>query len=153
MNIRHVLIPTDLSPEALRPCARVTSLARTLGARLTLLHVVPYVPSAAYDGLGLAPDFSIPDAAVELQEAQAELERQAAELDPELSVEVQVISAGRTAPAICDFAKEHGVDLIALSTHGRTGLRRLALGSTAEAVMRHSSVPVLAFPPESKPDA
>lgn len=146
MKIHHVLIPTDLSPEALRPCTPVESLARSLGARVTLLHVVPDLRSAAFRSAGLSPGLSMPDVAVELQEAQQELERQAGALDTGTEVTVEVIAAEGTASAICDFAREHSVDLIALSTHGRTGFRRIALGSIAEAVLRHSSVPVLAFP-------
>lgn len=145
MKIRHVLLPTDLSTEALRPCAPVASLAEEQGARVTLLHVVPDLRIAPH-GAPLAPTLSMPDVAVELQEAQRELERLAGEFGPGLEIKVEVIAAVNTALAICEYAKKHGADLIALSTHGRTGFRHLALGSVAEAVVRHSEVPVLSFP-------
>ena len=51
------------------------------------------------------------------------------------------------AGAILRMAENHHVDLIALSTHGRTGLRRLVLGSVAETVVRRAALPVLTFPP------
>ena len=131
MKIRHVLLPTDLSTEALRPCAPVATFAKEQGARVTLLHVVPDLRIAPH-GAPLAPTLSIPDVA--------------GEFGPDLEIQVEVIAAVNTAMAICDFAKKHGADLIALSTHGRTGFRHLALGSVAESVVRHSEVPVLSFP-------
>jgi universal stress protein A len=47
-------------------------------------------------------------------------------------------------------AKERGVDLIVFSSHGRTGLGRILFGSTAEAVVRHASCPVLVVKPPQK---
>lgn len=55
--------------------------------------------------------------------------------------------AGEVAVAIDSEADQRGCDLIVLSTHGRSGLRRLVLGSVAEAVLRHAHMPVLAIPP------
>ena len=63
-----------------------------------------------------------------------------------VDLNIQVISHEAPAKAIAEFAKENEVDLIALSTHGRSGFRRLAFGSVAEEVLRRSPVPVLSFP-------
>jgi nucleotide-binding universal stress UspA family protein len=52
---------------------------------------------------------------------------------------------GHPAMAICDYASEHECDLIALATHGRTGIAHLLIGSTAEQVVRHASCPVLSL--------
>lgn len=52
---------------------------------------------------------------------------------------------GHPAMAICDYAKEHECDLIALATHGRTGIAHLLIGSTAEQVVRHAPCPVLSL--------
>jgi universal stress protein A len=54
-----------------------------------------------------------------------------------------VVQTGNPELAIVDAAKELGIDLIILSTHGRTGLSRVLLGSTAEKVVRHAGCPVL----------
>ncbi|MCA9721025.1 MAG: universal stress protein, partial [Gemmatimonadetes bacterium] len=48
--------------------------------------------------------------------------------------------------AIAEYARTHEVDLIAMSSHGRTGFRHLVLGSVSEAVIRHADRPVLVFP-------
>lgn len=68
----------------------------------------------------------------------------------EVTVEART---GDPAEEIRRFAKNHGVDLIVMATHGRTGLRRLALGSVAADVVRHSRVPVMLIPPDEEPQA
>jgi nucleotide-binding universal stress UspA family protein len=57
--------------------------------------------------------------------------------------EVHIEAADDVAKTICEFAEEHSADMIAIGTHGRTGLRRALMGSVAEAVIRCSNVPVL----------
>lgn len=64
------------------------------------------------------------------------------------SHEVKVCS--RTAQAIVEYANSHDIDLIVLATHGRTGIRRLFMGSVAEAVVRTASCPVLTIKPDNK---
>jgi nucleotide-binding universal stress UspA family protein len=54
-----------------------------------------------------------------------------------------VVAMGNAADEIIKAAEENKVDLVAMSTHGRSGLRRLAFGSITDKVLRHSPVPVL----------
>jgi nucleotide-binding universal stress UspA family protein len=58
-----------------------------------------------------------------------------------------VVEAMDVARAIVTAATERQVDYIAMATHGRSGLRRLLLGSVAEQVVRHAHLPVLLYPP------
>jgi len=60
-------------------------------------------------------------------------------------VTLQGLQIGQT---IVDYANEHGVDLIAIATHGRSGLKRLVLGSVAEFVLRESGLPILVIRPK-----
>lgn len=64
-----------------------------------------------------------------------------------LNVQTRVISHVRPATAILDDASAHGVDLIALATHGRGGLKRLLVGSVADKVLRGATTPVLVYRP------
>lgn len=144
MTIQHILITTDLSPESLRAYAPIAELARSLGSRITLLHVVQdlrLIPR----GAPTAPMLHDPALPARIDGARAALEEQRA-MFGDMDVEVAVIPGSDVPASIAEFAKEHGVDLIAISTHGRTGFRRLVLGSVAEALLRHTSVPVLVFP-------
>jgi nucleotide-binding universal stress UspA family protein len=58
------------------------------------------------------------------------------------------IVRGRPADEILEYARKNGVDLIVMSTHGRSGLARWALGSVADRVLRQAAVPVLVIPPQ-----
>ncbi len=77
------------------------------------------------------------------KDAQAYLDKIAAELSA-LGASVQVrIATGNPAEAIIRMAEETKVDLIAMSTHGRSGLSRWAFGSVAEKVAQGASIPIL----------
>ncbi|MCB9915652.1 MAG: universal stress protein [Planctomycetes bacterium] len=143
--MKHILIASDLSPESLRPCKTVVDLAGHWGAKVTLLHVVQDLKVAPH-GAPLAPALSSPDLEKELKHARLALEDQRAALTDGVAIEVAVVASEKIPQAIDDYAEANGVDLIAISTHGRTGWRHLALGSVAEAVIRHAHVPVLTFP-------
>ena len=145
MNLRRVLVTSDLSPDSLRPLAPVHALARQVGAEVTLLTVVPE-QRAVPTGAPLAPLVTPIDLDDELREARATLERQARELlGPDAIFQVEAVTGFDVAQAIVEHAEQQGFDLVALSTHGRTGWRHLAFGSVAEDVLRRCHVPVLTF--------
>ncbi|MFT7487374.1 MAG: nucleotide-binding universal stress UspA family protein [Candidatus Paceibacteria bacterium] len=146
--MKHILIATDLSPDALRPLAMVADLARSWGARVTLLNVVQDLVIAPHGAL-LAPPISSPDLPQMMAAASQAMEKTSEEWLDGIEVQHDVVIGERIPTAISSYAAEHDVDLIALSTHGRTGWRHLALGSVAEAVLRHSNVPVITFPRKS----
>lgn len=143
MKIAHVLLTTDLSEDALRAFEPALELARRWKARVTVLNVVPDLRAIPH-GAPLAPLVSMPDLEREMADVRAKLAEQCKTIRG-LEVEPAVVSAESPAKGVVDYAQRHGVDLIALSTHGRTGFRRLALGSVAEAVLRTSPIPVLSF--------
>jgi nucleotide-binding universal stress UspA family protein len=66
-----------------------------------------------------------------------------------IRVKVESLEGNRPADTISDYAREKGVDLVVIATHGYTGLRKLMLGSVALGVLHESSVPVLLIRPES----
>ena len=145
MNIKHILVATDLSREAMSCIPAVAGLARTLGARITLLHVVESFEAVPH-GAPLAPPLGPTADPNELEKARAQLEERRAAYGSDLPIDVRLIAGGDPAKEITAFADESDVDLIAMTTHGRTGFKRIALGSVAEAVLRHSRTPVLVMP-------
>lgn len=144
MQTKKLLLTTDLSDEAMRPLAGVRELAGGRAFAVTLLHVVP-VLAVAPPGGPRSPAVRPADVAGEIEKARIALAALAKQLTG-VEVTVDVISAQDVAAAICTYAAEKGMDLIAMSTHGRTGFRRLVLGSVAEHVLRHSPVPVMVYP-------
>lgn len=143
---QRILLTTDLSEDALRAFGRVADLARDEEASLTLLHVVHDVIIPPPAGVPVATPLHAPEVERKRSEATERLRELADRHFPGLEVDAVAVVATSAAEAITDYAREHGYDLIAMSTHGRSGFRRLVLGSVAEAVLRHADVPVLLFP-------
>ncbi len=137
---QKILCPVDFSPGSERAVAQASELATALGAELELVH--------AYQLPVLAlPDSSItvsPTYVAELtNRAQQELDRHAAQLREKGVTASTRLTEGNAADAIVERAKEIGARMIVMGTHGRSGFRRFLLGSTAERVVRTSTVPVL----------
>ena len=145
MNLKHVLLTSDLSDESIRAFAPVAELARLSGAKVTLLHVVDDVPVPPA-GAPLAPPLHAPDIEATAKAAHEKLESECERLGGGIETAIDVRISTDPAHAIADAATELKADLVAISTHGRTGFRRLVLGSVAEGVVRHCHVPVLVFP-------
>jgi nucleotide-binding universal stress UspA family protein len=159
MVYSHILVPTDFSPAARRALEYAVEEATLHQARLTLLHVlqhqpttaVYYVKDAPQSGTGYAefgeklPAFPASPPQTVRQDYEAEALVQLHDLKPAAYTgvwEVQV-TVGDPAEEIVAMADALDVDLIAMSTHGRTGLSHLLLGSVAEKVVRHAHCPVL----------
>jgi nucleotide-binding universal stress UspA family protein len=134
LSIHTILFPTDFSENAHRAFPLACSLARDCGARVVVLYVIP--PPLGHEQV-LArqhPEeyYGIPRNA--LQKIQA----------PDQNVRVEHwLGEGDAAEEILEVAHETGAGLIIMGTHGRTGLRRLLLGSVAEQVLRKATCPVL----------
>lgn len=146
---RRVLVPLDTSVLAEAALHHVVPLARELKWTLVLCSVVdPPAQTLPVQGaaipLGWAPQLAPAD-------FESYLDRVAGDLRSRgLEVEVQ-IAAGDRAEAIMRSANETQCRLIAMSTHGRHGLGRWALGSVTDAVIQHAEVPVLAVRPLQVP--
>jgi nucleotide-binding universal stress UspA family protein len=144
MKVTHILILSDLSPESVPPCKPVTELARALGARVTLLHVREHPFISPFSILGESVEMQ-ESLAQQTEAARAQLEGDRS-LFPRLEVKTDVIGDGNLLDDILQYVSENDVDLIAMSTHGREGLRHALLGSVAEALLRRSPVPIVVFP-------
>jgi nucleotide-binding universal stress UspA family protein len=143
LPIHTVLHPTDFSERSWNALQLACALARDYHARLVLLNVVPR-PIVAF-GEGVVP----PDPEVLSQTARDQLDGLARQCN---GVEVERrVEDGDPAELILSVAEEAHADLIVMGTHGRTGLRRLIMGSVAEHVARRARCPVLTvtapFPP------
>jgi len=146
-RLRQILLPTDFSGCANYAFPYAAAIARATQARIVCLHVVePVVPAVGYSGL--ADPMPIADMSEQLEDsAERELPR-LTDCEELKGLEVEeVIVHGDAAAEIVRVAGEQEADLIVISSHGRTGLGRMIFGSTAEAVVRHASCPVLVVKP------
>jgi len=123
--MKEILVPTDFSAVSEAAVKVATAMARETGARLHLVHVVP---PATDPSLG-----------------SEQLTRFGRLFGQGLVVEIALLS-GRAAREIAKYARDKSIDLIVISTHGRTGVSRALLGSVAEAVVRLSPCFVLTVP-------
>jgi nucleotide-binding universal stress UspA family protein len=137
MALKNILVPLDFEELSLKSLEYAVPFARKYGARITLVHVV----SPADHLL----DFSWPVPLEEQRLARLEerLDQIREDMIPAELVVNTMVRQSRPFDAILEVADEIGADLIVLTTHGRTGLDRALLGSTAEIVVRRAPCPVL----------
>jgi nucleotide-binding universal stress UspA family protein len=129
---KHILVPLDGSLLAERALAPATNFAEAMSAKLTLLRVVPQFAILAADPMLYEEMNRLGD-----EESLSYLRSKADALN--LSVPINVTSeTGQPADTIIQFAENHKVDLIMISSHGRSGLNRWVYGSVAERVMRQA---------------
>jgi nucleotide-binding universal stress UspA family protein len=140
---RSIVVPldgSDMARAALEPALRIAEAA---GAAIHLV-TIPTVPGL----LTVIPETAgaIPEALMErAAEAEAYLEGvldSVAGSGTEVTADVEILFAGRVEDGILDFAAQREADLVVLTTHGRGGLQRWLLGSTAERLLAASPVPV-----------
>ncbi len=138
---RRILIPLDGSAVAEKVLAPAITIARALEAELVLFQVLTIFSSISLMGEWYLPMEGIVD--ITREDTRAYLARIAVKLE-EHGIKVSTeIKMGGVANAILQYAEENQIDLIAMCTHGRTGLARWALGSVADRVLRGSRIPLL----------
>ena len=148
MQIEHILVPIDFSSDADNALEMAISLARELGSRITLLHVIHDV----YVGVGEMAA-ALPTSYYEEIEAGVNNEIQTY-LNKVVEAGLQgesIVVHGVPFQCILDSAETQNIDLIVMGTHGRTGLKHVLLGSVAEKVIRMATCPVMVTRPT--PDA
>jgi len=142
IGIHRVLAAIDFSPSSIKALNHAIEVARISGARFYLVHVVSsigYVMVGA-DAVVAAMD----SAAQELKELEQRLSRTGALTGVPHEM---LVCHGDVWQQLSQIVKEQGIDMIVLGTQGKTGLRKLALGSVAESVFQHALCPVLTIGP------
>jgi nucleotide-binding universal stress UspA family protein len=139
----HILVALDGSEAATCALGEAIGLAKSLGSRLRLLHVVnEHILGVTYD-CGTYPggliEFLRDQGDRIVRDAMSSARLQGVDAD---SVVLESIG-GPAAPSILEQARQWPAQLIVMGTHGRRGLWRMALGSDAESVVREAPAPVL----------
>ncbi len=141
-TLKRVLCPCDLSPLAEQAATFAAEICRLFGAELTLLHVI----DNRLEYPLVMPDAALFDPEEIRRRAVEKLNAIAAKLK-DVKVSVEVIT-GAPEKLIAEAARDNSADLIAMTTHGRGGLSRALLGSTAEKLVRIAKVPTLTIRPK-----
>lgn len=137
---KKILVPLDGSKTAEVVLAHAQALAFSEGAEIVLLRVA----------MNVALEFAMTDPAIienVIQDLQAQSQKYLDDIQAQLKAanirSSAMVREGAVADVILQTAEELGVDVIAMSTHGRTGPARWLLGSVADRVVRNSNVPVM----------
>eukprot|EP00002_Diphylleia_rotans_P017356 TRINITY_DN336_c0_g2_i5.p1 TRINITY_DN336_c0_g2~~TRINITY_DN336_c0_g2_i5.p1 ORF type:complete len:333 (+),score=69.41 TRINITY_DN336_c0_g2_i5:85-1083(+) len=142
-HYKNILVPFDGSPASEFALKYIVFVARTLGAQITLLHIVDNRPKL----------FGQPNLSLEADNAARRALEWASAQSQQLGVQakiVHMVTAKHPAEAIHEVEQEH--DLICMGSRGLTGIKRLLLGSVTEAVLRIADKPVLVVhPPADEP--
>jgi universal stress protein A len=141
VTVKNIMVTTDLSVASYSAMEYGAWLAKKEKANIILFYSVDNLPTVAYHTVDLTFD--------KFREEILSFEKKRLKEFSEAFKEVfpgkfqTVITEGNAPQAIVQYAKDHHVDIIVMSTHGRTGLQHVLLGSVAERVVRSAHCPVL----------
>lgn len=157
--LRRMLISLDGSQIAEQVLEPATAIATAVQADVLLLRVIQqWIPESYAPDTGRVSGIR-PDLLKQLQEAERQERSRAEKYLEQLSERLRASSLGvqsriaahvQASTAILNEASTQSIDLIALSTHGRGGLKRLLLGSVADKVLRGATIPVLVYRPKGE---
>lgn len=137
IHVKNILVPVDFSELSLKSLHYAIPLARQYGARITLLYVVePLTYSPEFPTWMVVP----PDPAIEMRDELKDLRK--ARIPDDVTVDI-LVQENFVPSGVIDAARTSCADLIVITTHGRTGFRRLLDGSDCEKIIRTAPCPVL----------
>jgi nucleotide-binding universal stress UspA family protein len=140
-DLKRILVPVDFSPHSMNAVRFARDWAARFRAAVCLLHVIEPVNTTAPFGVQtMVLPIRQPDFHRELRTELANLARK--EFSRSANVAIQ-LREGVPYDVIVSTARKLKSDIIIIATHGRTGLMRVLMGSTAERVVRHAPCPVL----------
>jgi nucleotide-binding universal stress UspA family protein len=144
-RVKKILSPIDFSEFSLQAMRGAWELARDVGAELHLLHVV--VPQSIFAPLPLMRDAEtareMAREAAMVQQAEEEMARIRKDQLENSAKVVTAAVAGSPVQKIVDYAGEQNIDLILCSSHGRTGLSAIVIGSVTEKLVRLAPCSIL----------
>ena len=140
---KHLLVPVDESPMSYAAAEQALSLAKDLNCPVTIMSVIAVDPFVGVDFYKVAP--AITDY---FMQAEQNAQNRLAEIQQSfsregISVDTKIIRGVAALEGIVQIANEIGADLIIMGSHGRTGVKKMMLGSVAQNVLTQSPVPVL----------
>jgi len=136
---KHLLLPTDGSPLSDLAAARGIALARSVGARVTGVHVMPQFHMLSYRA-DTQQEFTN-DAGRHADQFLSKLASAASEAG--VPCDTTAVIDDHPYQAIIATAEKRGCDLIVMASHGRKGIQALLLGSETNKVLTHTKIPVL----------
>jgi len=151
-EIKKILAPTDLSTFSVKGFVYAANLAQALGAQVIVCHVVrteEFVGHARLLEKAISPS-KVDEQLDQLRDSHRHLLHEFIKrhLPPSTKDVVikEIVEMGEPDDLIVNWANDNAIDVIVISTHGRSGLPRMILGSVTEKILRKARCPVLAIP-------
>ncbi|MCJ8162766.1 MULTISPECIES: universal stress protein [Acinetobacter] len=142
MAYQNILVPVDGSETSFAAVKQAAELAKAFGSKITVVQVLALDPYIAAEYITAAQTNDLIERA--RTSIQATLEEAKAKFSAEgLQVEARLLEGQVIHQEIINAAKETNADLIVIGSHGRTGLKKLFLGSVAQNILGDTGVPVL----------
>ena len=151
---KKILAPLDGSELSERSLEHIKSIATGCHVpEVVLFGVVESIPQAGEINAFLGSDWEVEANKQALNWMEKYLVESVERLSSKGVNAKVAVAKGRAADEILDYASKNNVDLIIMSTHGRSGVVRWAKGSVADKVVRHAKAPVLIVPPHERPNS
>lgn len=146
LSLKNILFPTDFSPASRAALPFAQSLAQIYGSTILLAHSIPPEPrlSVVTDRIPEADEFVWQDARHKLDAFKNEA------AIGTVSVKI-LLDRGDVANVIPALIREQEIDLVVVGTHGRRGVSKLVMGSSAEKIYRSATCPVMTVGPRVRP--
>ena len=143
---KNILVPTDLSAGAEEALEYACELATNFGSTVHLLNVIS-IPALGVPELGVAMASTVIDSIV--RDNEQAMSALAQKMCVKARLGQVLLRTGDARDVILNTARELGIDLIVMGTHGRRGVSRALLGSVTETVVRAAPCPVLTVRPHT----
>ncbi len=142
MSYQHILVPVDGSPTSLVAVEHAINFAKTLNSKITLVQVLTLDPYIAAEYLSSTQTNDLIERARKsILDNLATAEQKFTEAG--ITVDVQLLEGQVIQNELLTAAKNLNVDLIIMGSHGRTGLKKLFLGSVTQNILSETDIPVL----------
>jgi nucleotide-binding universal stress UspA family protein len=152
--MKKILIALDYNPSAQTVAETGFALAKGMQAEITLLHVMAdpsyyaayeYSPIMGFNSNFISPETLPPDISDEIKKAAVEFLNRSKEHLDDAGIKT-LVKEGEVAATIVQTATDLQADIIVLGSHSRRGLEKILMGSVAEKVLHHSSIPLFIIP-------
>jgi universal stress protein A len=144
-NVKKILAPIDFSPHSMEAMRAAMELAKDVGAEVHLVHVI--APHHTFIPLPLATSAEqsreLAREAAMLEQAEEELAHLKKDEFGDSNKVFTFAAVGHPVQKLVEYAKEQGIDLIVMATHGRSGIEHALLGGTTEKIVRTAPCSVL----------
>lgn len=141
---KKILVPLDGSPHAEAALPHAKAIAQSEGAEIVLLRI-PMMPATEF--FAREPSIAVNIHEEEQAEAMKYINTKMEALKREHIKVTAITQDGPVPETILDVAEQTQADMIAMSTHGRTGIQRWLIGSVADKVVHHAHIPVMLIHP------